>query len=649
MVSNNPFAVFRQECEKNLKKAVRSLFPKITITDLALEKPSNPEFGQLASSLCFELAKQVHEKPVVLAERLVGVLNKSDFSLIEQSTAAGGGYVNFQVDFPKFSALTIESVRQLGADYGLVKSENPVKIIVEHTSVNPLHPIHVGQARNPMLGDTLARLLKARGHTVSRHYYIDDVGRQSSVSAYGYEKLGKPKPEGKPDHFVGTIYTITSCLVEINRLKRELERAKTVSAQEEIVKINRDLDDWMSVAVELKERHPELFEALMEKTSEDENPESEINKLNQAYETGDKKAGKLVREVIELCLQGFRETLSRAEVSYDSWDWEGDFVWSGHVAKVLQKLKKSPYLFTEDGVLEFDAEKVAQDLDLKRKLGLRENSEIPPLTLERADGTTLYTTRDIAYTLWKFEKADKVVNVIGMEQNLAQLQLKIALHALGFVKYADNLFHFAYNLVNLPGYKMSSRRGRYITFDEVMVEAVKRAYEEVSKRSPQLSEEEKKKIADFVGIGAVRYALVEVDTSKPVVFTWDRVLNFERNSAPYIQYTHARACSILRKAMRKPENSDCKLLKEELEHELVLKLAGFPDAFVEAVEFLKPNSVADFANSLADRFNTFYNAFRVIDAESPELSNARLALTDSVRTVLGTSLSLLGVVAPEKM
>jgi len=649
MVSNNPFAVFRQECEKNLKKAVRSLFPKITITDLALEKPSNPEFGQLASSLCFELAKQVHEKPVVLAERLVGVLNKSDFSLIEQSTAAGGGYVNFQVDFPKFSALTIESVRQLGADYGLVKSENPVKIIVEHTSVNPLHPIHVGQARNPMLGDTLARLLKARGHTVSRHYYIDDVGRQSSVSAYGYEKLGKPKPEGKPDHFVGTIYTITSCLVEINRLKRELERAKTVSAQEEIVKINRDLDDWMSVAVELKERHPELFEALMEKTSEDENPESEINKLNQAYETGDKKAGKLVREVIELCLQGFRETLSRAEVSYDSWDWEGDFVWSGHVAKVLQKLKKSPYLFTEDGVLEFDAEKVAQDLDLKRKLGLRENSEIPPLTLERADGTTLYTTRDIAYTLWKFEKADKVVNVIGMEQNLAQLQLKIALHALGFVKYADNLFHFAYNLVNLPGYKMSSRRGRYITFDEVMVEAVKRAYEEVSKRSPQLSEEEKKKIADFVGIGAVRYALVEVDTSKPVVFTWDRVLNFERNSAPYIQYTHARACSILRKAMRKPENSDCKLLKEGLEHELVLKLAVFPDAFVEAVEFLKPNSVADFANSLADRFNTFYNAFRVIDAESPELSNARLALTNSVRTVLGTSLSLLGVVAPEKM
>ncbi len=649
MVSNNPFAVFRSECEKNLGKAVDSLFPKNNITDLALEKPSNPEFGQLASSLCFELAKQVHEKPIVLAERLVGVLNKSDFSLIERSTAAGGGYVNFQVDFPKFSALTIESVRQLGVNYGFVKSENPVKIIVEHTSVNPLHPIHVGQARNPMLGDTLARLLEARGHTVSRHYYIDDVGRQSSVIAYGYKKLGKPKPEGKPDHFIGTIYTITSCLVEINRLKRELERAKTVSAQEEIVKINRDLDDWMAVAVELKERCPGIFEALMKSISEDKNPENEINQLNQAYEAGDRKAGKLVREVIGLCLQGFRETLSRAEVSYDSWDWEGDFVWSGHVAKVLQKLKKSPYLFTKDGVLEFDAEKVIQDLDLKRKLGLREGSEVPPLTLERADGTTLYTTRDIAYTLWKFEKADKVVNVIGIEQSLPQLQLKIALHALGFSKYADNLFHFAYNLVTLPGYKMSSRRGRYITFDEVMVEAVKRAYEEVSKRSPQLSEEEKKNIANFVGIGAVRYALVEVDTSKSVVFTWDRVLNFERNSAPYIQYTHARACSILRKAMRKPENPNCELLEEGLEHELILKLSGFPDAFVEAAEFLKPNYIADFANTLADRFNTFYNAFRVINAESQELSNARLALTDSVRIVLGNSLSLLGVVAPEKM
>jgi len=236
-----------------------------------------------------------------------------------------------------------------------------------------------------------------------------------------------------------------------------------------------------------------------------------------------------------------------------------------------------------------------------------------------------------------------------MEQSLAQLQLKIALYALGYSSYADNFVHFAYNLITLPGYKMSSRRGRYITFDEVLDEAVERAYEEVLKRSPQLTEEEKREIANFVGIGAVRYALVDVDPSKPVIFTWDRVLNFETNSAPYVQYTHARACSILRKANRKPENADFGLLKEKLERELVLAVASFPDMFIEATEYLKPNSIADFANALADKFNTFYNALPVIKAETQELSDARIALTDAVRTVLHNALNLIGVVAPEKM
>src|SRR3989304_7666014 len=163
-----------------------------------------------------------------------------------------------------------------------------------------------------------------------------------------------------------------------------------------------------------------------------------------------------------------------------------------------------------------------------------------------------------------------------MEQSLAHVEVKIILYALGFAEQADNFVHFAYNLVTLPSYKMSSPRGHYITFDEVLDEAIERAFEEVSKRSPQLSMEEKRKIANFVGIGAVRYALVDVDASKPVVFTWDRVVNLETNSAPYVQYTHARACSILRKAAREPEKPAFELLKETLERELVLALASFP-------------------------------------------------------------------------
>ena len=648
MDSQNPLAEFRLECENSLADALQKLFPEKQIPRLSLDKPPNPEFGQLASSLCFELAKQLGEKPLTLAKRLVETLDKSKFSLIDHVTAAGG-YVNFHVDFAKFSALTIDSVIHFDTEYGFVKTDNPLKIIVEHTSANPLHPIHIGQARNPMLGDAIARTLKSRGHNVYRHYYIDDVGRQSAVLAYGYEKLSRPKPEGKPDHFFGKIYTTTSCLVEINRLKKELERAKAVSATEEIMKLNRELDDWVSIAAELKQKYKELFEALLEKIGKDKDPETTINELNKAYERGDEHAKQLIREVSELCLQGFKKTLSCAEVSYDSWDWESEIVWSNRVQTILEKLEKTPYVSALGGVLEFDAEKASQELELKEELNLRESYEVPSLTLVRADGTTLYPTRDIAYTLWKFERAEKVINVIGMEQKLAQLQLKIALHALGYNNYADNLIHFAYNLVNLPGYKMSSRTGRYITFDEVMDEAVKRAYEEVSKRSPQLSEEQKQKIANFVGMGAVRYALVEVDPSKPVVFTWDRVLNFETNSAPYIQYSHARACSILRKAQRKPEKPAYNLLKEKLEHEIILAISSFPDIFIEAAELLKPNLIADFANVLADKFNTFYNALPVIKAQPQELSDARLALVDAVRIVLRNALNLIGIVAPERM
>jgi len=540
-------------------------------------------------------------------------------------------------------------VRRLDTEYGFIKTDKLLKVIVEHTSANPLHPITIATARNPVLGDTIARLLKSRGHTVYRHFYIDDVGRQSSVIAYGYQKLGKPQPDGKPDQYIGKIYTVTSCFVEINRLKRELERAKAASADEEIMRITRELDDWMGIAAELKDKYPELFEKLLTKINKDENPETAIKILNQAYEAGDKKAKQLVRTVSEMCLEGFKETLSKIGVVLDSWDWESELMWGGRVEEVLQKLKKSRFTHAEGGVLEFEAERVVRDLNLWQKLDLKEGHEIPSLTLVRADGTTLYTTRDVAYTLLKFEKADKVINVIGTDQSLAQLQLKIALHALGYSRYADNLIHFAYNLVTFPGFKMSSRRGRYITLDEVLDEAVKRAYEEVSKRSPQLSEDEKQKIASFVGIGAVRYALIEVDTSKPVVFTWDRVLNFEKNSAPYIQYTHARACSIMRKAAKEPREAAYEHLKEKLEQEMILALASFPDTFVEAAEYLKPNLIADSANGLADKFNTFYNAFRVIGAKPKGLSDARLSLTESVRIVLRNALNMIGVLAPDRM
>jgi len=658
-LSVNPFAEFREECRKSLQQAMVKLYPKLIVPDISFETPPTPEFGELASSICFELAKQLRKKPIALAEEIVSVVDKSKLQFVETVKAAGEGYVNFYVNYSKLAESAVESARKQ-IKYGYVKTDKPVEVIVEHTSANPIHPLHIGAARNPILGDALARMLMARGHKVLRHFYIDDVGRQTAIITYGYEKLGgetyylaerlKAPTRIKPDHLIGQIYAITSCIVTIRFLDKHIKGLQEKAVQREHArKLQADLDDWMAAAADLEERYPDMFNKLASEIKKDPDPEAKITSLIQRYESGEENAKKIIREVSELCLQGFKETLSRVDIKLDSWDWESDIVWSGRVSKVLQQLQKTPYVSRSAGVLELNAEQAAESLNLKTILGLSEDYPLPSLTLTRSDGTTLYTTRDIAYSLWKFERANRVINVVGVEQSLAQLQLRIALCVLGKVEMAKNQTHFAIGLVELPGYKMSSRRGRYITFDQVIDEAIKRAYEEVSKRSPELTEDEKRKISEIVGVGAIKYALISVEPAKNVTFTWDRVLDFEKNSAPFVQYAHARACNILKKAKTKLDKVKYDVLKHQLEKDLILFVAKFPEIFVDAVENLKPDSLANFANNLADRFNSFYASLPVIQAESKELGEARLALVDAVRVVLNNSLTLLGIEPLERM
>jgi len=650
-LSVNPFGDFRSQCERLLSEALRKVFPDIGLLPLALDIPPNPQFGELSSSICFELAKKIHVSPFEIAKQLKEKAEEAarHLLLVESVRAEKPGYINFYVNLPELASLTFRSAKTLDFEYGYVKTEKPERIIVEHTSANPIHPIHIGHARNSVLGDSLARILEARGHKVFRHYYIDDVGRQSAIIAYGYKLLGKPKPEGKPDHYIGAVYSITSCMLEIHRLKKIIaEIRNNKDRAEDLQVLQKELDDWIGVAAELKEKFPKIFNKILEAFSNAENPDLEVNRILQEYERGEKKTKELIRGLSQICIEGFKQTFARCGITVDSWDWESTFVWNGDVNRYLEALRKTPFVFKESGVLELDAEAVAERFGLKKAFGVKEDQEIPSLTLIRANGTSLYTTRDIAYSIWKFRKADRVINVIGMEQKLSQLQLKLALCALGYVEEAKRLIHFAYNLVRLPGRRMSGRRGRYVTFDELMDEAVARAYNEVSERSPNLDEKAKRRISEIVGVGAVKYALVETDPLKPVIFTWDRVINFERNSAPYIQYSHARACSILKKTGR-VKSADFKLFKEQIERDLTLTVSRFPEIFIDAAENLKPYLIADYANSLADKFNAFYAALPVIKAEPPELSDARIMLVDAVRITLRNALNLIGIEAPERM
>ena len=648
--TDNPFGQFRRECENLLKGTLTKAFPETYFPTTGLSTPPSPELGELSSSILFEASKRMQESPRDLALLAIQKIVLDGFPLVESMRVAGAGYLNFFVNFSLLSRLTIESAKRRDEAYGSVAIEQPLKIIVEHTSINPAGPIHVGTGRNSVLGDSLACLLRTRSHEVATHFYIDDVGRQIAVLVYGYRAIGCPQPEGKPDHWIGLVYAITNCVLEIRNLNQQvIDLQWATKPNEELVGTRRKLDEWVGAAADLREKAPHLFDILADAIRKDSDSDVKISRIMQSYEAKDSETVNLLRTVVNFCLQGFRETYSRVDISWNSWDWESDFVWDGSVADVITRLRASQYSMQKMGALAINVNAIAEHLELKKRFGISEAFQIPPLVLIRSDGTTLYPTRDIAYSLWKLQRADRVVNVIGIEQTLPQLQLRIALGLLTSPQRAMDIIHYAYELVNLPGYKMSKRRGRFIAFDDILAEAEKKAYSEVDKHSQTLPEDVKNTISKTVGSGAVKFALLNVAASKPVMFTWDRVLNFETNSAPFIQYAHARACSILQKVEGKVGTADYSLLSESIEHNLIRKMASFPEDVIAAADGLNPSVIANSANDLASKFNSFYASLPVLKAEPDQLRAARIGLVDTVRITLRNASRLLGIEAPTRM
>ncbi|MEW5937136.1 MAG: arginine--tRNA ligase [Candidatus Thermoplasmatota archaeon] len=553
---HDPLLQFVKACEE----AVRSALSKIALLVDDLQFSTPPEgMGDLALP-CFRLSKRMGRSPAEIAKDLRSALEPSPYF----ACSVTGPYLNFAFSDTALARALFDSLFALKNRFGSHPPKG-TKVIIEHTSANPTDRLHVGRGRNPIIGDTLARLMRAAGYSVETQYYVDDMGRQAALKTLA------------------------------------VRHSKTYQ--------------WASAA------------AGESQTTQDHDPavKEEMERIIAGAERGEPG---VIEEMSEVCAEVMRETieptLEKLGAKVDLYVTESRFVMDGSVKRVLDSLR-SAALPQENGALYMDMEG-------------------EKIFLCRADGTSLYPARDVAYHLWKLAQCDLAVNVLGEDHKLEAKAVETALRLLGSEKAPRVLF---YAFVSLPEGKMSTRKGRAVFIDDLLDESVERALKEVDTRRPELSCTKRERIAKAVGHAAVRYNIVRVQAEKPMIFKWEEALNFEGNSAPFIQYAHARACSILAKADA-PERPQTLPGMHKSELKLMRTLAHLPSTVSKCALEMTPHPLASYAFALASDFNQFYRDCRVLNAED-ELRSFRLALVQGTKWALGSVLDILGIEALEEM
>jgi len=432
---------------------------------LPIEEP--PEgMGDFAFP-CFSLAKELKKAPEAIATEIVELIDKDEtFSKVE----ANGPYVNFHIDPKELANITVKGILGAREEYG-DHEENSQSILLEHTSANPNGPLHVGRARNPIIGDTLARILKRCGYDVINEYYVDDMGKQQVTLTWGVDNLKNETEVEKPDHKMVWFYQ---------------EASKRLETDAEV--------------------------------------KDEIERMLADYEEGDVDIASRVRSNCQTVMDGILKSLRRLDIFFDSLAWESKYVLEGDVKRVIESLKVLD-------CTDYDGQALYLDLS---HFGVKDQET--KFYLTRSDGSSLYSTRDVAYHLDKLARSDIAINVLGEDHKLKAKAVGICLELLGSERIPDVVF---YSFVSLPEGKMSTRHGRVVYLDDLIEEAVARARKEVDSRRPELAEELRSGISEAVGIGAIRYNIIRVQAEKPIVFKWEDALNFEGNSGPFVQYSHA--------------------------------------------------------------------------------------------------------------
>ena len=626
------FKSILDEVENNLYKILSEFdAPDISFT----VEPAKPGFGDVSSNISFLLAKNLKKSPQEISKIISEKYSQFNHTLVSKVESHSSGYVNFFANWDKLNQLILSESNL--EEFGSVDLGNGTPIVVEHTSVNPNKALHIGHIRNIIVGDTIARILEKSNYNVKILNYVDDSGLQVADILVGFRHLGfsQDPPEGKKfDHYCG--------------------------------------DDVYVKTTEKYEQDPSLEDIRKNFLKELEDGDSEIAAF----------ADKITNKVLENQL----ETCWNLGVSYDCLNFESQIIRSGLWGKIFEKLK-------EMNLIEFENDGKNSGCWVIRGEGKEEDKVIV-----RSNGTATYIAKDIPYAAWKlglledpfnYKKypkiqtdtrtlwqttlddsteskqdftGDKVITVIDSRQS--RLQKIITTLMANFKSISDAYVHLGYESVTLSPdtaktlgldtegkqAQMSGRKGLYVNADSVYDLLKTKTIEETSKRHPEMNSSEIQKIAHQISVGTLRYEMIKQDLDKIIVFDLKKSLSLEGDTAPYIQYTHARASRIIEKSGQTPSiEIDFSVLTDPNEINLVKMIGLFGLNVRDASKNLSPKVISRYCHNLAVAFNSFYEHVKVLDTEDKDLEKSRLCLVHSFKITLERALDLLGIVAPNRM
>ena len=565
----------------------------IAVTDL--EVPPDPQLGDFAFP-CFKLAKQFRKAPPQVAQQLVSEIEQKKIIPEGMSVKAVGPYVNFIA--PPETALPALLKDLLDGEglgtYGQLSENTRGTWVLEYSSPNVAKPLNIYHLRPTALGATLDRIGRYRGYRVISINHLGDWGKQYGMLTVAFRRFGKT-------------------------LESQLSMTELVDLY---VKINAVAENDPSVEEEAKEAFLRL-------------------------EQGDPEVTALWKKCVDISLKEFEKSYKRLGVHFDH-IW-GESYYKDQLKPLIEDLRTRGLLIQSEGAW------VVPVTD-------EEGKEIPPCILQKSDGATIYATRDVAAALYRHQQFafDRMTYIVGAEQRLHFKQVFGVLNAMG-LNWVNQCEHIPFGLYRFKDAKMSTRKGNFVTLDDVLGQAKERVKALMNERSklqslPALSADTLDEIAEAVAVGAVVFHDLHTDPVRDVEFDLDRVVDFEGETGPYLQYAHTRCLSILRKAQesgqlkQRVEFSEALThhLKHESEHQLVKVLGQFPLHLERTLSFAKASQLAHYLIDVTRAFGLFYRECQVL-GNSTELTQARLMLVEATRRILARGLGLLGIPLPERM